>query len=126
MALQAGHVISNEPGYYADGKWGIRIENIIVTKPAELRNNFGDKGYLQFEHVTMVCLCHSRVYNRPSCLMIQCPMQTRLVDVDLLSPDERKWLNDYHAEVKEKVTPLLTEFKDERALAWLEQECKPI
>ena len=58
--------------------------------------------------------------------MIQCPMQTRLVDVDLLSPDERKWLNDYHSEVKEKVTPLLKEFKDERALGWLEQECKPI
>jgi hypothetical protein len=49
-------VISNEPGYYADGKWGIRIENIIVVNIAETPNNFGGKGYLEFEHVTMVGL----------------------------------------------------------------------
>jgi hypothetical protein len=66
VPLQAGMVISNEPGYYADGKWGIRIENIIVVKIAETPNNFGGKGYLEFEHVTMVGLlcgrndpCHS-------------------------------------------------------------------
>lgn len=56
VPLQAGHVISNEPGCYADGKWGIRIENVVVTQPAKTPNNFGEKGYLRFEHVTMVCL----------------------------------------------------------------------
>ena len=53
-ALQAGHVISNEPGYYADGQFGIRIENVVGCKMAETRNNFGNKGYLEFEHFTMV------------------------------------------------------------------------
>jgi Xaa-Pro aminopeptidase len=53
-ALEAGHVISNEPGYYADGKFGIRIENVDVIKIAETRENFGGKGYLELEHVTMV------------------------------------------------------------------------
>jgi Xaa-Pro aminopeptidase len=52
--LQAGHVISNEPGYYADGKFGIRIENVDIIKIAETRENFGGKGYLELERVTMV------------------------------------------------------------------------
>lgn len=43
-----------EPGYYADGSFGIRIENIVIVKKVETPNNFGDKGYLGFEHVTMV------------------------------------------------------------------------
>jgi Xaa-Pro aminopeptidase len=46
--------MSNEPGYYADGKFGIRIENVDVIKIAETRENFGGKGYLELEHVTMV------------------------------------------------------------------------
>jgi Xaa-Pro aminopeptidase len=53
-------------------------------------------------------------------------MQTRLVEVELLSPQEKSWLNSYHAEVKEKVMPFLQEVKDERALAWLERECREI
>jgi Xaa-Pro aminopeptidase len=57
---------------------------------------------------------------------VQCPIQTSLVMVDLLLPPEKEWLNNYHAEVKEKVTPLLKEFQDERALAWLERQCQPI
>ena len=46
--------------------------------------------------------------------------------MELLTPPEKTWLNNYHAEVKEKVTPLLQEMKDERALIWLEKECKAI
>jgi Xaa-Pro aminopeptidase len=46
--------MSNEPGFYADGKYGIRIENIDVIRLAETRNNFGGKGFLELEHVTMV------------------------------------------------------------------------
>ena len=43
-----------EPGYYADGRFGIRIENVVVVRDANTPNNFGDKGYLRFEHVTLV------------------------------------------------------------------------
>ncbi len=43
-----------EPGYYADGEYGIRIENVVIVREARTPNNFGDKGYLGFEHVTMV------------------------------------------------------------------------
>jgi Xaa-Pro aminopeptidase len=44
-----------EPGYYADGKWGIRIENVVIVRKAATKYNFGDVGYLSFEHVTLVC-----------------------------------------------------------------------
>jgi Xaa-Pro aminopeptidase len=51
--LKAGMTVSNEPGYYEDGKYGIRIENIVLVKEAKTPNNFGGKGYLGFEHVTL-------------------------------------------------------------------------
>lgn len=54
VAMEDGMVISNEPGYYAEGKFGIRIENVDVVKRAETRENFGNKGYLELERVTMV------------------------------------------------------------------------
>jgi hypothetical protein len=59
-------------------------------------------------------------------LISQCPIHTKLVLPDLLTESERTWLNSYHDEVKEKVTPILREFGDNRALQWLEKECKPI
>lgn len=46
--------LATEPGYYADGRFGVRIENIVIVKDAKTPNNFGEKGYLCFEHVTMV------------------------------------------------------------------------
>jgi Xaa-Pro aminopeptidase len=49
-----------------------------------------------------------------------------LIDTQLLAPVEREWINGYHAEVLEKVSPLLKEFGDERALTWLEKECRAI
>ncbi|WVF66387.1 hypothetical protein IAT40_001127 [Kwoniella sp. CBS 6097] len=108
VPLQEGMVMSNEPGYYAEGKWGIRIEGIDVIVRAETRENFGDKGYLGLERITM------------------CPIQTSLVEVSLLSPGEKEWLNDYHNEVLEKIGPLLRETGDLRAVDWLERECRPI
>jgi len=51
--LKVGMTISNEPGYYADGRFGIRIESIVLVREAKTPNNFGDKGYLGFERVTM-------------------------------------------------------------------------
>ncbi|KAK1926245.1 peptidase M24, structural domain-containing protein [Papiliotrema laurentii] len=108
VPLVAGMVISNEPGYYRDGEFGIRIENIDVIKLSQTRENFGGKEYLELERVTM------------------CPIQTKLIDTQLLAPVEREWINGYHAEVLEKVSPLLKEFGDERALTWLEKECRAI
>ncbi|KAI0316094.1 Creatinase/aminopeptidase [Amylostereum chailletii] len=105
-ALKAGMTVSNEPGYYADGRFGVRIENVVVVREARTPNNFGGKGFLRFEHVTM------------------CPIHKKLVDETLLTREERAWLDGYHAEVWEKVAPLLT--KDERALRWLERECAPL
>lgn len=51
--LKPGMTVSNEPGYYADGRYGIRLENIVLVREAKTPNNFGDKGYLGFEHVTL-------------------------------------------------------------------------
>ncbi|KAI0777354.1 Creatinase/aminopeptidase [Trametes elegans] len=105
-ALRPGMTVSNEPGYYADGRFGIRIENVVVVREARTPNNFGDKGYLRFEHLS------------------QCPIGKNLVDAALLSVKEREWLNAYHAEVQEKVAPLVE--KDARALRWLQRECSPL
>ena len=55
-ALKPGMTISNEPGYYADGRFGIRIESIVLVRDAQTPNNFGDKGYFGFEHITMFAL----------------------------------------------------------------------
>ncbi|KAJ2913801.1 hypothetical protein MD484_g6610, partial [Candolleomyces efflorescens] len=105
-ALKPGMTVSNEPGYYEDGQYGIRIENVVLVKEAETPNNFGQKGYLGFEHVTL------------------CPIQTKLVDASLLTEQEKKWLNEYHKETWDKVSPLLK--NDTRALEWLRRECESI
>ncbi|KAI0044325.1 Creatinase/aminopeptidase [Auriscalpium vulgare] len=105
-ALKPGMTVSNEPGYYADGRFGIRIENVVIVRDAQTPNNFGNKGFLGFEHVTMS------------------PMHKKLIDTSLLSVQEREWLDAYHAEVWQKVSPLLQ--TDSRALAWLERECAPL
>ncbi|THH04905.1 hypothetical protein EW145_g5189 [Phellinidium pouzarii] len=104
--LKEGMTVSNEPGFYKDGHFGIRIENILVVRTVQTPNNFGERGYLGFEHVTM------------------CPIQTKLIVQELLAPTERAWLNAYHEEVQAKVGPLLG--NDQRALAWLVRECTAI
>ena len=53
VALKAGMTVSNEPGYYVDGQFGIRLESIVVVREVKTPNNFGDKGYLGFERITM-------------------------------------------------------------------------
>ncbi|KAJ7056201.1 Creatinase/aminopeptidase [Mycena amicta] len=104
--LKPGMTVSNEPGYYADGRFGIRIENIVLVRKADTPNNFGNKGFLGFEHVTM------------------CPIQTKLIDQSVFSAEEVRWINAYHAEVLAKVGGLVKH--DERALEWLKRECAPI
>jgi Xaa-Pro aminopeptidase len=104
--LKIGMTVSNEPGYYADGRFGIRIESVVIVQEAKTPNNYGEKGFLGFEHVTL------------------CPIQKTLIQLDLFTTQERAWLNAYHAETWKKVSPLLG--NDERALAWLKRECSPL
>ncbi|KAI9890238.1 MAG: hypothetical protein M1814_004400 [Vezdaea aestivalis] len=106
VPISAGNVLSDEPGYYEDGSFGIRIENIIMCQEAKTRFQFGEKPYLGFEHATMVPMCRS------------------LTDVSSLSSVEKKWLNDYHQEVFDKTSGF---FKDDsRSLAWLRRETTPV
>jgi len=106
VPLSAGNVLSDEPGYYEDGNFGIRIENIIMVKEVETEHKFGDKPYLSFEHVTMVPMCR------------------KLIDLTLLTPREREWVDGYHAEVLEKTKGFFE--KDERSLRWLERETEAL
>ncbi|GMK58907.1 hypothetical protein CspeluHIS016_0603490 [Cutaneotrichosporon spelunceum] len=108
VGLEEGMVLSNEPGYYEDGSFGVRTENVMGIRHASTNNNFGDKGYLEFENFTTV------------------PIQTSLLDLSLMSPAERDWLNAYHAEVLVKVYPELDQHGDARAMAWLERQCAPV
>lgn len=95
-----------EPGYYEDGKFGIRIENVLLVRKADTPNNFGGRGYLGFEHVTLV------------------PIGNKLIDQSLLSPEEKQWVNEYHAECLEKVGALLP--KDSPGYKWLAKETAAI
>ncbi|KAF2166353.1 hypothetical protein M409DRAFT_66797 [Zasmidium cellare ATCC 36951] len=103
VPLSIGNVISDEPGYYEDGNFGIRIENVIMVKEVKTKYNFGDKPYFGFEHVTMVPMCR------------------KLIDAGLLSEREKQWLNDYHREVLEKTASYFKD--DEVSRNWLKREC---
>ena len=106
VALSIGNVISDEPGYYEDGNFGIRIENMIMAREANTNHKFGDKPWIGFEHVTVV------------------PMCSKLIDASLLDPEEKTWLNDYHKEVWDKTSGF---FKgDELTTKWLKRETAPI
>ncbi|KAL9601906.1 MAG: hypothetical protein Q9179_002715 [Wetmoreana sp. 5 TL-2023] len=106
VPLSIGNVLSDEPGYYEDGNFGIRIENMVLVQEAKTNHKFGDKPWLGFEHVTMVPMCR------------------KLIDGKLLTPEEREWLNAYHQEVYDTTKGFFEE--DERTLKWLERETRPI
>ena len=118
-----------EPGYYKDGGYGIRIENVLLVREAQTPNNFGDKGYLCFENVTMVRTLQFTSTVRAdrfisTGIFLQCPIQTKLIAQDILSPSEREWVNKYHETVLAKLSPHLA--NDPGALEWLKKECAPI
>ena len=90
-------ILSNEPGYYRDGAFGIRIENLVwVHEPQPIAG--GDAPMLGFETLTL------------------CPIDRRLILTDLLDTAEIEWLNAYHVRVREELSPLLA---DDPALEWL-------
>ena len=100
VALQPGMLLSNEPGYYRAGEWGIRTENLIAVTAAD------DDGFMRFETVTF------------------CPIDRRLIDATMLLPAERDWLNSYHETVLAVLAPGLSDHPD--VLAWLEGACSPL
>ena len=104
--LHAGHVMSNEPGYYDDGKYGIRIENVVAVKNVQTEHQFSGQ-FLGIETITMV------------------PMCTKLIDTKMLTVDEIKWLNQYHQDVYKATRKYLKRPEDEWALEWLERETRP-
>ncbi|XP_034945370.1 xaa-Pro aminopeptidase ApepP [Chelonus insularis] len=106
--LQPGAFLSNEPGFYEDGSFGIRLENIQFVVKAETPYNHRDIGFLAFETVTFV------------------PIQTALLDINLLTDQEIEYLNTYHAKCLEVLRPLLQGEENAQALKWLEKETQPI
>ncbi|PWY75183.1 hypothetical protein BO70DRAFT_296262 [Aspergillus heteromorphus CBS 117.55] len=85
VPIAAGNVLSDaEPGYYEDGKFGIRIENVVVAREVQTNHKFGERPWLGFEHVTMA------------------PVGRNLIEPSLLSDEELKWVNDYHQEIYDK------------------------
>jgi Xaa-Pro aminopeptidase len=105
MAMETGMVTSIEPGVYRAGRWGVRIENLVLTvaaATAEDATTFGEM--LDFETLTL------------------CPIDTRCIDRRLLRADEVAWLDRYHALVRERLAPRL----DGDARAWLEARTQPL
>jgi Xaa-Pro aminopeptidase len=96
QALLPGMIISNEPGYYKNGHYGIRIENLVVVKRSSKK---GDIPLLEFETLTLA------------------PIDQSLILVDKLTSTEKTWLNSYHQKVRETLTPSL----DPQTAAWLKE-----
>ncbi len=99
--IRAGQIITNEPGIYREGEYGIRIENVLVCKN-ELKSEFG--GFLSFDTITM------------------CPIDRKLVNRQLLDDDEITWLNSYHSKVLSELGSRL----NPEVLKWLKAQCEPI
>lgn len=100
-SLRAGMTLTDEPGLYLAGKFGVRIENTVLISDY-MSTEFGK--FLQIEPLTL------------------CPIDTTPIDVDMLLPEEIDWLNAYHHSVYEKLSPFL----DEEEKIWLENATKPI
>lgn len=98
-----GMLVSNEPGYYKSGAFGIRIENLVMVMDDGLMAD-GKTPAMKFDTVTLV------------------PIDKRLIDLSLMNEDEIAWLNDYHARVEREIGPHL----DPAELVWLKEACAPL
>lgn len=105
VPLEAGMILSNEPGYYREGAFGIRIENLIVAEEAPAL----DSGDAEREMLRWRTLTYA-------------PIDRRLIDADRLSGAERDWLNTYHGEVLARIGPNVTD----AARGWLHAACAPL
>ncbi len=100
--LQPGMILSNEPGYYKPGHYGIRIENLVIVRPAQVKG--AEREMYGFETITL------------------CPIDRRLIATKILTEDERGWLNAYHARVAKALSPLVSR----TTKAWLKAACAPL
>lgn len=103
VPLEPGMILSNEPGYYREGEYGIRIENLVLVTPLEPVAG-GERDMMEFETLTLA------------------PIDRRLIAPAMLSIGERAWLESYHRQVREAIAPLL----DEEEKAWLEHATAPL
>jgi Xaa-Pro aminopeptidase len=103
VAIEPGMILSNEPGYYLKGKYGIRIENLLLVKPAA-KPKSADRAMLSFETLTFA------------------PIDNRLIDASLLTRSELQWLDAYHQEVLKKLGQLVAR----ETQAWLAKACAPL
>jgi len=104
VPLVPGHVITNEPGFYLENKWGMRIESALVVRKVKTRGEFNGDVWLGFERFTCV------------------PIQTRMVKDSMLTKEEKQWIKDHNQRCYDKVAPFLKE--DKRALKWLKREAE--
>ncbi|NKB20214.1 MAG: M24 family metallopeptidase [Alphaproteobacteria bacterium] len=105
VPLQPGMIVSNEPGYYKEGAFGIRIENLEVVRAAPIDEPGDDsREMLQFEALTLA------------------PIDLALVDASIMTTDEIDWLNGYHARVQATIGPLV----DQKTAAWLLEATQPL
>ena len=102
LALEAGMIVSDEPGFYAPGEYGIRLENLLLVQAAELPGAV--KPFLRFETLTLA------------------PFDRRLIAPAMLTPDECRWIDDYHARVAREVAPML----GGASRSWLLAACAPL
>lgn len=101
MAMEPGMITSVEPGLYREGRWGVRIENLVMNVAGPI-SEFGE--FLDFETLTL------------------CPIDTRCIDMSLMRADELAWLNTYHANVRDRLAPRISG----EALAWLQRRTAPL
>lgn len=104
-ALCKGMIVSNEPGYYEDGKFGIRIENLVEVIEKNTEFNFGEKEYLGFRRLTLV------------------PIDKSMIEMELLTTDEINWLDNYHEEVWEQLSHHV---EPGDCLDWLWEQTRPL
>lgn len=100
--LKIGMMLSNEPGFYKQGEYGIRIENLILVEPRKIAG--GDREMMGFETLTFA------------------PIDLRLVDISIMTAAEIAWLDAYHATVREKLSALV----DDETRAWLDRATRPL
>ena len=102
VPFKAGMTVTNEPGIYVEGKFGVRIENLLMAVDKQQTPH---GKFLGFETLTL------------------CPIDTRPIDMTLLNEQEKQWLNDYHAQVRQQLMPVLNDVADQR---WLEKATQKI
>lgn len=104
VPLSEGMILSNEPGYYAEGAFGIRIENLLAVRAGKVPANGDARDWLEFETLTLA------------------PIDRRLIDKTMLTNDECAWLDSYHQRVESLLGPLVSE----QAARWLKAACAPL